>query len=102
MYMPSREVFKVGDSVFVWDLPARKYWLAGNITSVNGPLSYFVTLNDDRIVRRHVDHILSCSSTTSVPPSTTSIRNHTQLNSQPAGSCNLKLQLMYIDDLQGL
>ena len=31
--------FKVGDSVFVRDLPARKDWLAGIITSVNGRLS---------------------------------------------------------------
>ena len=83
--------FKVGDSVFVRDLPARKDWLACIITSVNGPLSYLVTLDDSRIVRRHVDHIRSRSSTTSVPPSTfdllaypPSTGNYTQPDSQPA------------------
>ena len=58
--------------MFVWDLPARKDCLAGSITSVNGPLSYLVTLDDGRIVRRYVDHIRS-RSTISVPPSTSDL-----------------------------
>ena len=55
-----------------------------------GPLSYLVMFDDGRIVRRHVDHIRSHSSTTSVPPSTFDLLaypptgNHTQPDSQPA------------------
>ena len=32
-------------------------WLAGTIVNAPGPRSYNVKLSDDRVVRRHADHI---------------------------------------------
>ena len=61
IHAKSRE-FNVGDLVFVKDFPSGKTWLSGSVSEVRGPLSYYVTLLDGRVVRRHVDHIRSRSS----------------------------------------
>ena len=53
--------FVPGNNVFVRNFGRGTKWLAGVVTEVRGPLSYHVTLSDDRIVRRHVDHIRSRS-----------------------------------------
>ena len=55
--------FVVGDPVFVKDFPEGKKWITGTVTAVKGPLSYHVTLTDGRVMRRHVDHIRSRTST---------------------------------------
>ena len=65
--------FHIGDAVFICDFPDRKHWLSGKITSVQGPCSYLIELEDGRVVRRHVDHIRACTSTSSSPPIDTSI-----------------------------
>lgn len=60
--------FHVGDLVFVKDFPSGKTWLSGSVSEVRGPLSYYVTLLDGRVVCRHVDHIRSRSSQSTSPP----------------------------------
>ena len=37
-------------------------WLSGVFMAIRGPLSYEVTLSDHRVMRRHVDHLKSCAS----------------------------------------
>ena len=37
----------------------RPTWLPGIIQEVRGPVSYAVTLSDERVVRKHVDQIRS-------------------------------------------
>ena len=43
----------------------RPKWLPGEITAVNGSLSYEVTLDDRHVIRCHVDHLKSRTATTS-------------------------------------
>ena len=51
----SRE-FNEGDTVFVKSFGvSSEQWLPGVITQKLGPVSYRVTLMDDRVVRRHLD-----------------------------------------------
>ena len=53
-------VFAVGDKVIVKNFNSGHTscsWLLGIVSSITGPLSYAVELNDGRMVRRHVDHI---------------------------------------------
>ena len=38
-------------------------WLTGKISKKTGPLSYRIILDDNRVMRRHVDHIRSRTST---------------------------------------
>ena len=54
--------------MFVKHFPSGKTWLSGSVSEVRGPLSYYVTLLDGRVVRRHVDHIRSHSSQSTSPP----------------------------------
>ena len=56
--------FGEGDRVYVCNFSSGPKWLPGVITSVRGPLSYEVTLLDDRVVRRHVDHVRRRSDST--------------------------------------
>ena len=67
--------FEIGDSVFVRNF-SQQYphpkWLIGQIHDVRGPVSYSVQLHDQRIVRRHIDHIHRRTATEPpTPPSTT-------------------------------
>ena len=56
---PLRE-FRVKDQVFVENYSVRgNKWLPGVVVEVTGPVSYKVCLNDNRIVRRHVDQMRS-------------------------------------------
>ena len=58
--------FKVGDSVFVRNFsPQHPHpkWLFGQIRDISGPVSYTVELHDQRVVRRHIDHIRRRTST---------------------------------------
>lgn len=49
--------FEIGDKVFVKNFRRGDPWLQGSILEKTEPLSYRVELNNDCIVRRHVDHI---------------------------------------------
>ena len=49
--------FKEGDTVFVKCFSKADTWLAGVIDRKQGPVSFRVVLDDDRVVRRHLDHI---------------------------------------------
>ena len=59
--------FDIGDSVFARDFPTGTKWLPGVISKIKGPLSYVVKLEDERLVRRHVDHIRVRSSSSESP-----------------------------------
>ena len=47
---------KIGEPVMAKD-PQQGNWCPGVITSINGPLSYTVRLDDGREWARHVDHL---------------------------------------------
>lgn len=49
--------FKPGDSVYVQNCAQGANWLPGVVVEARGPISYTVSLEDRRLVRRHVDHI---------------------------------------------
>ena len=71
--------FQVGELVFICDFPDCKNWLSGKITSVQSPCSYLVELEDGRIVRQHVDHVRSRTSTLCPPPVNGSIESYDDL-----------------------
>ena len=56
-----QRICEVGDRVNVKNFPTGDNWLQGTIVKVSGPLSFQVKLQDGRIVRRHVDHIIQRS-----------------------------------------
>ena len=49
--------FSIGDNVLVRNFTPGPKWLAGKILQCTGPVSFTITLTDDRVVRRHVDHV---------------------------------------------
>ena len=49
--------FVPDDAVYVRNFGEGDTWLAGTIVNAFGPCSYNVKLSDDRVVRRHADHI---------------------------------------------
>ena len=53
---------QVGDTVSVRNFPSGNGWLPGIIEERSGPLSFQIKLQDGRIVRRHIDHIICRSS----------------------------------------
>jgi hypothetical protein len=57
--------FRVGDAVFVRDFSDRKRWIPGVVSDKKGPSSYYVSVPDGRVLRRHVEHIRirTCTST---------------------------------------
>ena len=61
--------FTIGDTVFVHDFLTGKKWLPGTVTQVRGPPSFLVTLDDGRVMRRHIDHIRQHSSSATSPRS---------------------------------
>ena len=50
-------MFHVGDTVSVVNFQGRPKWLAGVLEEQLGPLTFWVRLEDDRLWKRHVDHI---------------------------------------------
>ena len=52
--------FGVGDSVLCKNFAQGVNWLEGMIAAQSGPVTYLVELIDGRIVRRHVNHVISC------------------------------------------
>lgn len=60
----SVRMFKPSDSVFIRNFSRSQKtipWLPGHIEMIRGPVSYTIRLADDRIIRRHIDHIRSRS-----------------------------------------
>ena len=57
--------FSLNDPVYAKGFSNGPKWLPGEITAVNGPLSYEVILDDGHVIRRHVDHLKSRTATTS-------------------------------------
>ncbi|XP_020898619.1 uncharacterized protein K02A2.6, partial [Exaiptasia diaphana] len=51
--------YQVGETVSVKNFANGAKWLPGTIDRVTGPVSYEISLIDGRIVRRHVDHIIT-------------------------------------------
>ena len=51
--------FQVDDKVYVKNFARGAVWVPDVITAPNGPLSYLVKLHDDRVWKRHVDHVRS-------------------------------------------
>ena len=65
-------LFQIGDAVFVKNFSSGPTWLSGIIKEVRGPVSYTVTLSDNRVVRKHVDQIRPRTVTTNETEHTTS------------------------------
>jgi transcription initiation factor TFIID subunit TAF12 len=63
--------FKPGDPVYVRNMAQGATWLPGTIVEVRGPVSYTVSLEDGRLVRRHVDHLRSRELSDANPSNTT-------------------------------
>ena len=51
--------FKEGERVYAKDFPEGKKWLPGIIAKKEGKVTYHVLLDDNRVVRRHIDHVRS-------------------------------------------
>ena len=43
-------------------------WIPGVINDIVGPLTYLVMLEDGRVIRRHIDHLLQRENTDTSPP----------------------------------
>ena len=61
--------FNLADPVFVKNFgkTPSPLWLSGIISEKTGPLSYRITLDDNRVIQRHVDHIRSKTNTQTEP-----------------------------------
>ena len=51
--------FKEGESVFTKKFSGKEEWVPGIISKVQGPVSFLVSMDDGRVVRRHADHVKS-------------------------------------------
>ena len=62
----SQRVFEEGEAVSTTNFGRGERWLSGLIKSKKGPLTYEVELDDGRIIKRHIDHIIKrqCSNIT--------------------------------------
>jgi len=49
--------FKEGDDVHIHSFDGKNKWCPGVVATKQGPFLYRITLNDDRVMRRHIDHI---------------------------------------------
>ena len=76
--------FQIGDAVFVKNFGNGPNWLPGQIKKVCGPVSYGITLNDDWLFKRHIDHI---------QVRTVSDSNTVQLKTVFTISCHLPLSV---------
>ena len=47
--------FKEGDTVYIRGFDGKDKWLPGTITTKQSPVSFRITLEDDRVVRRHIE-----------------------------------------------
>ena len=51
--------FEEGEAVSILNFGRGPKWLSGRVKSRQGPLTYDIELEDGRILKRHIDHILS-------------------------------------------
>ena len=65
-------LFQIGDAVFVKNFSSSPTWLSGIIKEDKDPVSYTVTLGDNRMVRKYVDQIRPRIVTTNETEHTTS------------------------------
>ena len=65
--MPEHD-FAKGDAVYVRDFASGPKWLPGVITATTGPLSYHVTLQDNRVSCCHVDRIGEYTDSSTIEP----------------------------------
>ena len=54
-----QRTFAPDDLVFVRNFSGGPTWLPGTVIATHGPLSFEVRLSDNRVVRRHIDHVRS-------------------------------------------
>ena len=54
-------VFNKGDTVLVRNFPSGKGWIRGTVVKSLSPVSYRVTLDSGRVVKRHQDHLRHCT-----------------------------------------
>lgn len=52
----SRELF-LGQRVLVRIIRPGQAWIPGTVVERNGPLSYLVQVSDNRVWKRHIDHV---------------------------------------------
>ena len=51
--------FKEGDTVYIHCFDGKNNWLPGTIINKQGPLTFRIILDDDRVVQHYIDHIRS-------------------------------------------
>jgi len=49
--------FNIGDTVYIRNFTGTPAWVPDVIEKCRGPLSYLIKLLNNKIVRRHVDHV---------------------------------------------
>jgi len=69
-----KRTFETGDTVSICNFPGDT-WIQDVVEKPSGPLSYYIKLQDGRVVRRHIDHILARSPTEPVTEQETSLKN---------------------------
>ena len=63
--------FNPGDPVYVRNFGQGTTWMQGTIVQARGPVAYTVSLEDGRVVRRHLDHIRDREVSNRVPDNST-------------------------------
>lgn len=54
------KTFTVGENVYMRNFGTGSRWVHAVIHEVSGPVSFLVKLDDNRLVRRHQDHLRRC------------------------------------------
>ena len=63
--------FNPGELVYVRNFGQGTTWMQGTIVQAHGPVAYTVSLEDGRVVRRHLDHIRGREVSNRVPDNST-------------------------------
>jgi len=53
----SKRSINVGDTVYARNFGKGSLWLPGEVIQQTGPLSFKIQLEDNRVIRRHMNHI---------------------------------------------
>ena len=51
------DIFSSGDTVLVRNFPVKQGWLCGTVLKAVGPVSFLISFNNGKIVKRHQDHL---------------------------------------------
>ena len=70
--MSKARYFSPGDTVLVGNFPANQGWLCGTVLRAVGPVSFLISLNNGKIVKRHQDHLRHRQDTFKIPHSSSS------------------------------